>query len=279
MTEGALRESLAHTARQLHARGWVANHDGNVTARLDDGRLLATPGARSKADLTADDLIVVDLEGHLLEGPPGAKSFSELGLHLTAYAERGDVRAVVHAHPPSATAFACAGRPLSPAVIAEAVVSLGPDLPLVAFATPGPAACAAIRPHLAGSDVLLMESHGLLSLGVDLEQAYLRAELCEHLARIQLAAIALGGARPIPSSALGPLLEARKKAGLGPEARAALAAERSSPQAPAPPLPAVQVVACGPAPAGATVQTRSPGDAGDDELVRLVREEIVRALR
>jgi L-fuculose-phosphate aldolase len=214
MNERALREACAETARALHARGWVANHDGNVTCRLDGGRLLATATGVSKRIVAAPALLVLGADGKRISGE--GKPFSEIGLHLAVYQNRPEVRAVVHAHPPAATGIACAGgRQLERPFLAEAVVSLGPSIPTVPFAPPGPAACAALAPFVAANDAVLLGNHGVLAWGTDVEQAYLRLELVEHLARIALEAERAGGLRPLPDAAVAVLLDARRTAGLG----------------------------------------------------------------
>jgi L-fuculose-phosphate aldolase len=257
MSESARRAELADYAQRLHARGWVANHDGNLTARLGEGRYLATPTATSKAAVRADSLLVVDEAGARVSGR--GKPFSELGLHLTVYRRRPDVQAVVHAHPPTATGFAVAGVELSEPMIAEAVVSLGAGVPTVPFAAPGEAANQALAPFVAGHDAVLLGGHGVLAWGADVEQAYLRLELVEHLARIALVARQLGGIRPLPAAVIPALLEARRKAGLG------LAAGSE---------PIKTVVACAPAPPGADVKVYEPGA----DLATIIRQEIAAAL-
>lgn len=260
LSERTLRDELATIAQRLHTRGWVANHDGNVTVRLGPGRILATPTATSKAMVASDRLLILDDKGALLSGP--GKPFSEIGLHLTVLSNRPDARAVVHAHPPAATGIACAGgRQLERPFIAEAVVSLGPSIPTVPFALPGAAACAALAPFVTGHDAVLLANHGVLAWGTDLEQAYLRLELVEHLAQIALHAERAGGVRPLPDSALAPLLEARRKAGLG---------------GPATHVPK-PVVACAPAPS-ASVPILPPGGSTSD-LAAIIREELARALK
>ena len=272
MIDPRLRAAVADYARRLHARGWVANHDGNVTARAGGtaGRYVATPTATSKADVTGDNLIVVDDAGAAVQG--SGKAFSEIGLHLAVYRARPDVNAVVHAHPPTATGFAVAGVALDRPIVPEAVVSLGPTIPTVPFAPAGEAAVRALQPYLAGFDAVLLEHHGVLAWGRDLEQAYLRLELVEHLARIALVAAQLGGVRPLPSSALPPLLEARRKAGLG-------AAASATTTAPPPPRPAPRaVVACAPPPPGSDVVLLQRPRSGE-ELAAMIREEIAAALK
>jgi L-fuculose-phosphate aldolase len=269
-----LRSVVADYAQRLHARGWVANHDGNISAR-DGGRFLATPTATSKAAVRADGLVIVDGNGEKVGGR--GKPFSEIGLHLTVYKSRPEVNAVVHAHPPTATGFAVAGVPLDEAFLAEAVVSLGPGVPTVPFAAPGPAACAALSAYCQDYDAVLLGGHGVLAWGPDVETAYLRLELVEHLARIALVARQLGGVRPLPADVMPALLQARARAGLGKPQPIADSPGSTGPRT---------VVACAPAPPGSDVavyepQRRakattlpSPGD-----LAAIIRQEIAAALK
>lgn len=280
--EARLRAELVEYSRTLHARGWVANHDGNLTARLAGHRYLATPTATSKARVTGDLLLIVDETGKKVSAS-GGRAFSELGLHLAVYAARADVNAVVHAHPPHATGFAVAGRSLDVPFIAEAVLSLGPSVPTVPYAAPGPGAASALAQYLEGHDAVLLGNHGVLTWGSDIEQAYLRMELVEHLARIALVAHQLGGVRPLPTSSLAPLAEARAKAGLGPRGRGVqttvptgassnhLAATTAKPT----------VIACAPAPSDAPVEVRDSkrATAATGDLGAIIRDEIARALR
>jgi len=276
-----LQAELADVAVRLHRMGWVANHDGNVTARLEPGRYLATPTATSKADITADGLLVVDEGGARITGR--GKPFSELSLHLAVYRARPDVNAVVHAHPPTATGFAVAGLALDVPMLAEQVVSLGPRVPLVPFGAPGAGAVQALEPYLREVDAVLLTGNGALAWGRDLEQAYLRLELVEHLAKIALVARQLGGARPIPSAAMPALLEARRKAGLGLAAEGGGAAPAPAPAASDSGQAKKVVVACAPAPPGSDVvvyeKPRAATLPSADELAELIRQEIVAALK
>jgi L-fuculose-phosphate aldolase len=215
-----LEEQLVRASRRLHANGWVANHDGNLTARLESKRFLATPTGVSKGDVDREKLIVVDDEGKLVSGQ--RKPFSELDLHLLVYRARPDVHAVIHSHAPSATALAVAGIAVEPRQLAEPVVSLGAAVPLVPYARPKSPACTAnLLPFVEDADAVTLENHGVLAWGPDFELAYLRMELVEHLARIQIEAQKLGRVRTIPDADVAALLEARTKAGLGKAARAA----------------------------------------------------------
>ncbi len=259
-----LRGNVVDTSQALHARGWVANHDGNITLRLADNRFLATPTATSKASVTERDLIEVDREGKRVAG--NARPFGELSMHLAIYAGRDDIGAVVHAHPPYATALACSGSPvIERPFIAEAVVSLGPRIPTIGFAAPGASATDALAAHVLDVDAVLIANHGVFAWGANLEQAYLRLELVEHLARIATLAQTTGGVRLLPEAAMAPLLASRARAGLG------KAADRAT-QLAGQPGPAD---ACAPAPHAPNEQAKS---AGHPNLAAIIREELAKAL-
>ncbi len=211
-----LRAQLVETSRRLHQNGWVANHDGNLSVRLTGNRLLITCTAVSKRDVDDACLLVVDLAGKVLEGRK--KPFSELDLHLAAYRARPEVNAVLHAHPPYATAWGLCGAELAPVAMPELVVSLGARIPTVRRFLPKEAdGVALVAAQAAAYDAMLLSGNGALALGDGLTQALLRMELVEHYARILTAARLVGDVAPLGEGELAKLLEARKKAGLGPK--------------------------------------------------------------
>jgi len=206
-------QEIVRVSHAIHARGWVANHDGNVSVRLSDALFMVTPTAISKAEADGGALAVTDSSGKVAEGE--ARPPSEFALHLGCYAERSDLRAIVHAHPPYATAMACAGKSIT-TFLAEAVVSLGPEVPLARFALPfGAAGAAPLRELIGDYDALLLQSHGVITVGPTLELALLRMELVEHMAKIATLAQPHGGVQPLPSDVLDLLIKKRRGAGLG----------------------------------------------------------------
>lgn len=216
--EERARAELVRYAHRLYERGWVANHDGNLSIRVSPDRIVTTPTAVSKGDIRPEWLIGVDLEGKKLEGT--RRPFSELALHLKVYRERPDVRAVVHAHPPTACGFAVAGIEPDPCMMPEAVVSIGERIPMTPLALPfGEEGAEALTGLTQDFDAVLLAHHGVFTWGDDLEQAFLRLELVEHLSRIHLVAQQLGQVRRLPEARVQALLERRTKAGLGAEAR------------------------------------------------------------
>jgi L-fuculose-phosphate aldolase len=281
----SLRSQLAEYAHELHARGWVANHDGNLTVR-DGARWLATPTATSKRRVTERSVLELDTAGKVVGA---GKVFGEIGLHLAVYHRRPDVGAVIHAHPPHATAIACArggagDHAIARPFIAEAFVSLGPIVPRTPPAAPGEPAVAALAAWCEDVDAVLLGGHGAMAWGADLEQAFLRLELVEHLARIAIAASPVGGVEPLPEAWVPSLLAARAKAGIGKAADRAVQiaadlATRGTGGANADPKP---VIACAPAP-HSPVPTIAPvassARPGGADLAAVVREEVIRALR
>jgi L-fuculose-phosphate aldolase len=188
--EDAFRADIVEVGRRMYARGYVASNDGNISIRLDDNTILTTPKSVSKGFMTTDMMVVVDLDGKKIRGVRDASS--ELLMHLEVYKNRPDVRAVVHAHPPTATGFAVAGIPLDRAVLAEVVTTLG-SIPIAEYGTPStPELPAAVRKYIKAHDGLLLANHGALTIGADVYGAYYKMETIEHFAKISLVTRQLG---------------------------------------------------------------------------------------
>lgn len=188
--ECELRRDLVRFGRWLARLGYTPGTAGNLSVRLDDNRLLVTPTGVSKYLLRSADMVIVDLEGRQLAG--ASRVTSEISMHLAVYQHRQDVGAVIHSHPPTATAFACAGRGLDEILCQEAVMTLG-VVPLAGYATTGTSEVAAsLVPLIPDHDAILMANHGAVSYGKNLLEAFLKMETVEHLAHIALIAHQLG---------------------------------------------------------------------------------------
>jgi L-fuculose-phosphate aldolase len=196
--------------RRLYERGLIAGPDGNVSVRLGAERVLVTPAGLSKVDVTVDDLVELSLDGKHLRGHRRASS--EIAMHLRIYQRRADAQAVVHAHPPCATAFAVAGEPLSQCVLPELIFQVG-QVPVVPYATPGTSALAdACEPVLADHDAFLLANHGATTLGPSLTMAHQRMESLEHSARILFTARLLGRVNELTGDQVAALMRARRAA-------------------------------------------------------------------
>ena len=188
--EEQLRAEIVEAGRRMYARGYIASNDGNISARLDDGRLIATPKSVSKGFMTPDMMVVVDYEGKKLSGERDPSS--ELPMHLEIYRNRPDAHAVVHAHPPTATGFAVAGIPLTRAVLAEVITTLG-SIPIAAYGTPSTSELPeAVRKYIKAHDGMLLANHGAVTCGPSVMAAYYKMETIEHFAKISLVARLLG---------------------------------------------------------------------------------------
>jgi L-fuculose-phosphate aldolase len=188
--EEQVRADIVEAGRRLYARAYVASNDGNISARLDDRRLITTPKSVSKGFMTPDMMVVVDYDGNKVSGEREAST--ELPMHLEIYRNRPDVNGVVHAHPPLATGFAVAGIPLTRAVLAEVITTLG-SIPIAEYGTPSTAELPdAVRKYIKAHDGMLLANHGAVTCGPNVMGAYYKMETIEHFAKISLVARLLG---------------------------------------------------------------------------------------
>ena len=217
--EQAIREEIVRIATRCYERGLLVAGDGNISVRLGPDRLLATPSGVSKGWMRPEMMVVVDLEGRPLESSEYRVS-SEWPMHRVIYEARPDIQAVVHAHPPHATAFAVAGLSLEKAILSEVVLTLG-CVPLASYGTPSTRELTdAIEPFLAYHDALLMANHGAVAYADTLEKAFNKLETLEHTCKISFLARTLGTENVIPGRAIEKLFEIRERSGMmRPEAR------------------------------------------------------------
>jgi L-fuculose-phosphate aldolase len=185
-----IRADIVEAGRRLYARAYIASNDGNISARLDEKRIMTTPKSVSKGFLTPDMMVIVDYDGNKVAGERDPST--ELPMHLEIYRSRPDVNAVVHAHPPVATGFAVAGIPLTRAVLAEVITTLG-SIPIAEYGTPSTRELPdAVRKYIKAHDGMLLANHGAVTCGKDVMSAYYKMETIEHFANISLVARLLG---------------------------------------------------------------------------------------
>jgi L-fuculose-phosphate aldolase len=210
-TEEQHRQDILDIGKLIYQKGWVAANDGNISVRSGD-RILCTCTGVSKGMMTPADIIVCDPDGNRIDG--ARERTSEIAMHLTIYGMRPDVCAIVHAHPPVATGFAVAGRPLTQALLPEVVLSLG-CVPLAEYGLPGtPALTDGMLPYIPKYDAILLGNHGSVCYGEDVYKAFFKMETVEHFARIALVAELLGGGKVLPRQEVGKLFGARERYGV-----------------------------------------------------------------
>src|SRR5437868_1267083 len=210
MDESQARRLIIEVGKLLYERSYVVAFDGNVSIRLDENTVLATPTMTCKGRMTEDSLALTDIEGKPLSD---RRASSELAMHLLIYRMRPDIRAVCHAHPPHGTAFAVAGLAIDKPILSEVILTLG-CVPLTGYGTPSTDELTdAMKPFVEHHNALLMANHGAVAYGADLWQAFDRLETLEHTAKIAILSRALGGANDLPKDAISKLINIREKAG------------------------------------------------------------------
>lgn len=210
LTYMELREQICDICHKMWQLGWVAANDGNVSVKLPDGTFLATSTGMSKSFIMPEKLVHIDQDGQILDASAGLKPSSEIKMHLRCYKEREDVGAVLHAHPPVATGYAVANKPLDEYSMIETVIVLG-SIPVTPYGTPSTYEVPdRIAPYLGEHDALLLQNHGALTVGADLITAYYRMETLELFAKISLNAHLLGGAKEISRENIDRLISMRE---------------------------------------------------------------------
>ncbi len=204
-----IKEQLCDVCHKMWQLGWVAANDGNVSVKLSDGTILATPTGMSKSFITPDKLVLLDSCGNVLEAAEGLRPSSEIKMHLRCYDKRDDVKSVIHAHPPGATGFAVAHKAMDMYNMIEDVAAIG-AVPLTPYGTPSTSEVPdSIEPYLEEHDVMLLENHGALAVGSDVITAFYRMESLELWAKITINAVILGGSRDISEENIQKLIDLR----------------------------------------------------------------------
>ena len=217
-TEQHLRREIVRVGKLMYDKGLIVATDGNVSARLDANRILATPSGLCKGFMEPEQLIVVDLDGNRI-GPtnPANRSLkptTEMLMHLEAYRRRPDIGGVVHAHPPTTVALSIAGVDLAQCMIPEAIVTLG-VIPTTQYATPSSEEnVRAIRELIAGHDAIVLQRHGTLTVGRDPFDAFLKAETVEQMSRVVFMTRLLGASPALDPAEVEKLIAQRGALGL-----------------------------------------------------------------
>jgi L-fuculose-phosphate aldolase len=192
----SVHEQVLAAAKDMLRLGLTAGTSGNVSGRLDNDRVVITPSSLSYEAMTLDDLVVLDMDGKVVEGSRSASS--EKGVHLACYRDFDEVQSVIHSHPIFATMFACARIPI-PASVDEFTLYVGGEVPVCDYAMSGTDELAEnAAAMLKDVGTALLASHGMVTVGPTTERALHQAGVVERAAQIVWGARALGGAVPLP---------------------------------------------------------------------------------
>ncbi len=202
-----IKEEICEIGSRIYQKGYVAANDGNISVKVNDNEFYCTPTGVSKGYMTPDMIIKVDAQGNKLEGELNPSS--EIKMHMRVYRERPDVNAVVHAHPPTATAFAVCNIPLDDFILPEAILTVG-TVPVCKYGTPStPEVPDSLMPYIQDHDAFLLQNHGALSVGFNLTKAFFIMDEVEYYAKICLMARQIGGMQELGESDLKKLMDLR----------------------------------------------------------------------
>lgn len=205
--EKQLNRQIAYTNQVCVESGLISSSDGNISIRVAEDYYLITASGLYKRKLKGKHILAVNSRGELLHGKRGLKPSSELLMHLAAYRQRPDIRAVLHAHPPFATAITIAGLPFPNNIVPEIPALLG-EVAVAAYATPGTTDLAAsISGLINNHDAILLSNHGSLTVGKTLEHALINLERLELVAKMFYLAKTMGQIVPLPEAEISRLLE------------------------------------------------------------------------
>ena len=207
----SLKELICEIGRRVYNRGFAAANDGNLSIRVGENEVLCSPTMICKGFMKPEDICAVDMQGNQIAGT--RKRTSEILLHLEIMKHRPDVKAVVHCHPPHATAFAVAREPIPQCVLPEVEVFMG-EIPLAPYETPGTQKFAeTVVPFLTATNTIILTNHGTVSFDKDLESAYWKTEILDAYCRILLLAKQLGPINYFSEQQTRELLELKQKLG------------------------------------------------------------------
>ncbi|MBI2428583.1 MAG: class II aldolase/adducin family protein [Ignavibacteriales bacterium] len=203
-----IAQAIIEVCRKVEQKGFVAATDGNISARLPNGNIIATPTSLNKGIVEIDDLVEVTIDGKQVSGKK--KPSTEMLMHLFIYKHRTDVQSVVHCHPVHATGFAAARVSLKQNAFPEVIVQFG-EIPLAEYATPSTHALGkSLEPFIKDHDAVLLANHGVVTYGNDPWDAYFKMEKVEQIAHMQFVATVLGGAKQLSADQVTELKELAK---------------------------------------------------------------------
>lgn len=212
VSEWKIKEQMCEIGHRIWLKGFCAGNEGNHSYRISENRILCTPTGISKGHLKPDDICTVDLDGKQVAG--SRKRTSEILLHLEIYKARPEIKAVVHSHPPHATAFAIAGVDLPSCIHPEAEVFLG-VVKMAKYVTPGDKRLGeSILPYVKDGNTILLANHGTVTFDTELETAYYKLEILDSYARLLLLAKEVGSIRQLSGQEMKELLDLKARFGL-----------------------------------------------------------------
>ena len=202
------KKKLVEICHKVYVNGFVSAYDGNISCRTSKSTVLITRSGICKGDVTEKDIVEIDLNGKVLTEKQ--KISTEHKIHLYAYKKRKEVNSVVHCHPTYATAFALLGEGLEKHYLPEVFLTFG-RVPLCKYATPSTDGVhKSLDPYINFSWAMLLQNHGAVTLGKNLDDAYYKMEKLEHAAKIIFLAKSIGKPKELSKKNIKEILKISK---------------------------------------------------------------------
>jgi len=197
------KKDLVKYSHKVYKRNYVSATDGNLSIRTKNNTILITRSSICKGDVQLNDILEIDFDGNILKGK--GKISTEHKLHIYIYKKRKDINAVVHCHPIFSTAFAIANYDIDKPILPEVILSIG-RIPICKYATPSTEELPnSLENYINFANVFLLQNHGAVAIGENIQQAYFRMEKLEHTAQIYFNSIMLGKLSELPKDKLNEL--------------------------------------------------------------------------
>lgn len=212
MNEWEAKDAICEIGRRVWTKNYIASNDGNLSFKINEDRIVATPTLISKGFMKPSDLVVVNMKGEKVSGE--RVPTSEIKLHLHIYKSRPDISAVVHVHPPHATAFAIARKQLPKCILPEVEIFLG-QIPITDYATPGSEEFArSIDPYIKNHFAFILTNHGAVTLGKDPFDAYYKMETLDQYCMILILAKQIGEWNTLDYKAMSEIFSIKERLGI-----------------------------------------------------------------
>jgi L-fuculose-phosphate aldolase len=204
------KQMICEFGRRMYEKGLAVSSAGNITCRVSENEVWATPTRVSKGYMKPDMLIKLDLDGNILTKSEYRPS-SEIKMHLGLFKENERIQGVVHAHSVFASAFSVIGEDLTASILIEAIF-FGKKIPVAHFALPGTnEMLESVVPFCKDYSCALLSNHGAITWGPSIEAAYFRMEALENYCQVYAVSKILGGLKEIPQDKIDAM---RKISGL-----------------------------------------------------------------
>lgn len=202
-----IKKEIIKYGQKLGEKNMTPGTSGNISVKIDNNVLISASGT-CLADLTEDEIVLMDLDSNSLDGK---KPSSEKNLHNAIYKLRPDINAIIHCHSPYTSAFAVCHIPLSKPIISENVFYFG-EIPIADYALPGSEKLVEnTAKFFQKHDAVLLANHGIIIGGKNLKETYYKMETAEAYAQIYLNSILLGGAKDLTKNDIEEIYQLREK--------------------------------------------------------------------